>query len=240
MKIIRNIPMVWKFYLALPSLKQFKKGIMSARASGNLQEERKYILKATDAWGNFVMNVFGTEVRVHGEENIPTTGPVVYVANHQSYADIPLCCKVLNKIQTGFVAKDGLQNIPLYGEWIQNIRSVIIQRNDPRSSLRTIEEAIELIHQGFSMVVFPEGTRSKGGPMKPFKKGSLRLATKPGVPVVPITIDGTWRIFEEKGYPQKVSVDITIHKPIETASLSRQEASELAETVENIIRGGLK
>ena len=76
--------------------------------------------------------------------------------------------------------------------------------------------------------------------MKPFKKGSLRLATKPGGPVVPITIDGTWRIFEEKGYPQKVSVDITIHKPIETASLSRQEASELAETVENIIRGGLK
>ncbi len=240
MKIIRNIPMVWKFYLALPSLRQFKKGILQARAEGNLEEERAYILKATDTWGNFVMKVFGTEVRVHGEENIPDRGPVVYVANHQSYADIPLCCKVLNKIQTGFVARDGLQDIPLYGEWILNIRSVIIKRNDPRSSLRTVDEAISLIRQGFSMVIFPEGTRSRGGPMQSFKKGSLRLATKPGVPVVPITIDGTWRIFEEKGYPQRATVDITVHPSIETASLSRQEAADLAETVEAIVRGGLK
>lgn len=240
MKIIRNIPMIYKFYRALPSLKQYKDGIMNARAAGNLEEERRYILKATDAWGNFVMDVFQTEVRVHGEENIPTEGPVVYVANHQSYADIPLCCKVLNKIQLGFVAKDGLQKLFLYGEWVENIRSVIIKRDDARSSLRTIEEAIEYINQGFSMLVFPEGTRSKGPEMGSFKKGSLRLATKSGVPVIPITINGTWRIFEEKGYPQKTSVDITIHKAIPTNTLSKLEASALSDEVEAIIKGGLK
>lgn len=240
MKIIRNIPMIYKFYRALPSLKQYKDGILAARAVGDLEKEREYILKATTAWGTFVMNVFKTTVNVHGEENIPTEGPVVYVSNHQSYADIPLCCMVLNKIQLGFIAKDGLQNLFLYGEWVENIRSVLIKREDPRASLRAIEDAIALINQGFSILIYPEGTRSKGAKMGDFKKGSLRLATKSGVPVVPITINGTWRIFEEKGYPQKTTVDITIHKAIETKDLSKVEASALAEKVEEIIKGGLK
>ena len=75
--------------------------------------------------------------------------------------------------------------------------------------------------------------------MGEFKKGSLRVATKSGVPVIPITINGTWRIFEEKGYPQKASVDITIHKAIETKNLSKIEMSELSGKVEDIIKGGL-
>lgn len=240
MKIIRNIPMIYKFYLALPSLKQYKDGIMAARAAGDLEKEREYILKATNSWGAFVMGVFKTTVNIHGKENIPVKGPVVYVSNHQSNSDIPLCCMVLNKIQFGFIAKEGLQNLFLYGEWVTNIRSVLIKREDPRASLRTIEEAISLINQGFSMLVFPEGKRSKGPEMGEFKKGSLRLAIKSGAPVVPITINGTWRIFEEKGYPQKSTVDITIHKAIETKNLSKEEASALSEKVEDIIRGGLK
>jgi 1-acyl-sn-glycerol-3-phosphate acyltransferase len=238
-KIIRNIPMIYKFYLALPSLKQYKDGIFAARKTGNLEEERSYILKATSAWGAFVMDVFKTEIHIHGEENIPVEGPVVYISNHQSNADIPLCCMVLNKIQFGFIAKEELQNLFLYGEWPENIRSVLIKRNDPRASLKTIEKAVSFIEQGFSILIYPEGTRSKGPNMGPFKKGSLRVATKSGVPIIPITINGTWRIFEENGYPQKASVDITIHKAIETKNLSKVEASELSEKVEEIIRGGL-
>ena len=239
MKIIKNIPMIYKFYLALPSLKKYKDGIFAARASGNTEEERSYILKATSSWGAFVMDVFKTEVHIHGEENIPSEGPVVYISNHQSYADIPLCCMVLNKIQFGFIAKKELSNLFLYGEWVENIRSVLIKRDDPRASLRAIEKAIDFIHQGFSILVYPEGTRSKGQKMGEFKKGSLRVATKSGVPVIPITINGTWRIFEEKGYPQKANIDITIHKVIETKNLSKIEMSELSGKVEEIIRGGL-
>jgi 1-acyl-sn-glycerol-3-phosphate acyltransferase len=238
-KILKNIPMIYKFYLALPSLREFKDGISAARASGNVEEERSYILKATSKWGSFVMNVFKTEVHIYGEENIPSEGPVVYISNHQSYADIPLCCMVLNKIQFGFVAKKELSDLFLYGEWVENIRSVLIKRDVPRASLLAIEKAISFVHQGFSILVFPEGTRSKGVQMGEFKKGSLRIATKTLVPVIPITINGTWRIFEEKGYPQKAGVDITIHKAIETKNLSKAELSELSDVVEEIIRGGL-
>ncbi len=239
-KIIKNIPMIYKFYLALPSLKKYKNGIFSARAAGNVEEERSYILKATSNWGAFVMNVFQTDVHIHGEENIPSEGPVVYISNHQSYADIPLCCMVLNKIQFGFIAKKELSDLFLYGEWVENIRSVLIKRDDPRASLRAIEKAVDFIHEGFSILVYPEGTRSKGPKMGEFKRGSLRVATKSGVPVIPITINHTWRIFEEKGYPQKASVDITIHKAIETKNLSKVEIAELSDKIEEIIKEGLE
>lgn len=241
MKIIRNIPMIVEFVLALPELKRHKKNIYKYRALNDLEKEREFILKATSTWGRRIVNDLNIDLNIIGKENMPENGPVVFVANHQGYGDIPICCAALDKFQTGFIAKSSLSKLPLYGEWIKNIRSVMIDREDPRESLRAIETAIDFINQGFSIVVFPEGHRSKGNDMGEFKKGSLRLATKPGVPIVPISINGTYRLFEEKGYMQgNFKVDFLIHPAIETAGLSRPEASNLAETVEQIVKKGLK
>ena len=86
------------------------------------------------------------------------------------------------------MAKRSLGRIPVFGEWIRDIRSVFIDRDDARSSLKTMEEGIDLLKKGFSLVIYPEGTRSRGPELGEFKKGSLRLATKSGVPVVPVTL----------------------------------------------------
>ncbi|QAT41740.1 lysophospholipid acyltransferase family protein [Aminipila luticellarii] len=240
MKIIRNIPMAVEFMSALPELKKHKKNIYKYRELGDVEKEREYILKATSTWGKRLVRDLNIHLNVLGKENLPEKGPVVFVANHQGYGDIPICCAVLDAFQTGFIAKKSLSKLPFYGEWIKNIRSVMIDRDDPRGSLRSIETAVEFIKQGFSMVVFPEGHRSKGGEISEFKKGSLRLATKPGVPIVPISINGTYKLFEEKGYMQgNFTVDFLIHPMIETAGLSRTEASNLAAEVEQIVRKGL-
>nr|WP_315021263.1 lysophospholipid acyltransferase family protein [uncultured Aminipila sp.] len=240
MKIIRNIPMIVEFVSALPELRRHKKNIYKYRALEDLEKEREFILKATSTWGKRLLNDLNIALNIIGKENMPESGPVVFVANHQGYGDIPTCCAALDKFQTGFIAKSSLSKLPLYGEWIKNIRSVMIEREDPRESLRAIETAIDFIKQGFSIVVFPEGHRSKGGEMGEFKKGSLRLATKPGVPIVPISINGTYRLFEEKGYMQgNFKVDFLIHPAIETSGLSRSEASNLAGTVEQIVKQGL-
>ncbi|MFV0516757.1 MAG: lysophospholipid acyltransferase family protein [Aminipila sp.] len=240
MKILRNIPMVVEFVSALPELNRQKKNIFKYRGLDDFEQEREYILKATSAWGKRIVNDLDIDLNIIGKENLPEKGPVVFVSNHQGYGDIPVCCAALDKFQTGFIAKASLAKIPLYGEWIKNIRSVMLERDDPRESLRAIETAIGYINNGFSMVVFPEGHRSKGFDMGEFKKGSLRLATKPGVPVVPISLNGTYKLFEEKGYMQgKFKVDFLIHPPIETAGMSRPEASALAATVEEIVRNGL-
>lgn len=226
--------MAW-LCINLRKLREYEKNIKKARENGDVVFERENILKSTVSWGGDIVKKLNVKLNVTGLENIPD-GPVVFVSNHQSYADIPIYFAAITTKQYGFVAKDELSKLPFYGSWIRNIRSVFIERGDARASLRAIEEGIGLLKEGFSLVIFPEGTRSKGGEMGEFKKGSLRLATKPKVPVVPITLNGTYKIFEEKGYINSATVDFVIHPPIETKDLSKAEASNLAESVEKIIR----
>lgn len=240
MKIFANIPGAVKLITCLKYLRPHKMAIEEAKAEGDTSKEREYILKATSKWGRMVMDMFGSKVNVKGIENLPDNGPVVFVGNHQGYADIFAYCAALTKFQFAFVAKDDLAKIPLYGEWIKRIRSVFIERGDARASLKAINKGIEYIEQGFSLVIFPEGTRSKGSKPGEFKKGSLKLATKPGVPIVPISINGTYKMFEEEGYLKGANIDIIVHEPIETKGMSRKEEKELTEKVENIILGGLR
>lgn len=241
MKIIQNIIPGVKLYHALRYLNKFKAEAARAKAAGDYPAEQAAILNSTSTWGKHLMKIFEVELQVQGRENLPEKGPVVYVSNHQGYGDIPVFCAILDTIQFGFVARNDLEKVPLYGNWIKRIRSVMIQRDDARASLRAIEEGIGLIEKGFSLLIFPEGTRSKGAAMREFKKGSLRLATKPGVPVIPLTINGTWHLFEETGAAKKgVRVNVVIHPPIETAHMGKAEAAALSESVEALIRQTLE
>lgn len=167
------------------------------RPPGDFEREREVILKASSLWGAMVFDMFNSKLNVTGLENVPDEGPVVFVGNHQGYADIIAYCAAFKKFQFGFVAKEELAKIPLYGPWIRRIRSVFIERDDPRASLEAINRGIEYIEQGFSLVIFPEGTRSKGPDPGEFRKGSLKLATKPKVPIIPVSLDGSYKFFEE-------------------------------------------
>ena len=240
MKIFANIPGAFKLLNCLKYMKPYKKEIESARAAGDFERERQFILKATSSWGPMVMEMFGSTVNVRGIENLPDSGPVVMVGNHQGYADIFTYFAAFTKFQFSFVAKENLGNLPFYGKWIRRIRSVLIKRDDPRASLKAISEGIEYLKQGFSLVIFPEGTRSMGPDPGRFHKGSLKLATKPGVPIVPISINGSYKMFEEEGYLKGAQIDVIVHEPIETKNLSRDEEKELNDKVEKIIVDGVR
>lgn len=211
--------------------------IKKLELSGNKDVHIDAIRKSTYAWGNALLKRAHVQLNIKGEENIPS-GPVLFVSNHQSNFDIPIFFAAINK-QFGFVAKSNLDGIPLFSKWIERIKSVYIDRGDARQSLKAIQEGIVLLKNGYSLVIFPEGTRSRSSQMADFKKGSLRLATKSKVPVVPITINGSYKIFEEKKRIQSGTVDFVIHKPIETKDLSKEEANNLSENVENIISNTL-
>lgn len=239
MKIIRNIPQVIKIYRSLKYLNEYKKEIDSGRISGDIKKEKENILKATKTWGSKLSEMIGVEITVSGIENLPEKSPVVYVSNHQGYADIVVLCAVLDTVQFGFIAKNGLEKVPLYGTWIKRIRSILIERDDPRESLKAISRGIDYINLGFSLLIFPEGTRSRGPVMGDFKKGSLKLATKPQVPIIPVSINDTWHIYEETGIVTPHPVRVMIHPAIETASLDKEQEKALTEKVRAVINKGL-
>ena len=241
MKIIRNILPGMRLKRVLSELAPCKEKIYEARRTGDNEEERKSIVECTTLWSRRTVEDFDIKVDLRGKENLPDKGPVVFVGNHQGYADIVLCLYAFDKFQTGFLAKDNLAKLPFYGKWIKDIRSVFIEREDTRASLKAINEGISLIEKGYSLVLFPEGTRSKGPIMTDFKRGPLRLATKPQVPIIPFTINGSYKVFEEKGIVKKgQEVSFIIHPMIVTEGLTRDEIKALDQKVEDIVRGGLK
>ena len=239
MVIFRNIPALFKLYGSLPKLSRLRRQIDSSRAAGEYEEERKYIRKACDTWSETLINSFGMDLHVSGKENLPKEGPVVFVSNHQGYADIIVLMAAIDSIQFGFVAKDDLIKIPLFGKWILRIRSVSMHRDETKEAVKAILEGIKYIKDGFSLMIFPEGTRSKGPEMGEFKKGAFKLATKPKVPIIPVTVNGSYRSFEETGVFKGARVDVVIHPAVETKDLGKHDESALVKQVEDTIRDSL-
>lgn len=241
MKIFRNIPAAVKLYSALKQFNPYKAAIEDAKKKGDYERERENIQAAESIWSKHVMDMFGAQLVVHGKENIPSKGPVVFIGNHQGYADIIAYFAALSpSLAYGYVAKDDLGKIPFYGPWIVRIRSVLIKRNDPRASMRAIDEGIELIKKGFSLMIFPEGTRSKGPEPGSFKRGAFKLATKPGVPIIPVSLNGSYKMYEETGIMKGARIDVKIHPPVETKGLSRQEEKQLCLDVEKTVKDGVR
>lgn len=241
MKLRGNVINGAKLLVSVMKLNKYAGPIRDAKEKGDFEEERKQIAAVSAAWINDAINIFDMHLEISGRENIPED-PCVFIANHQGYADIPVLLKALEGHPTGFIAKDGFKKTPFLSTWIERTRGLFIPTDsrDPRESLRIINEGAALIDQGFSMTIFPEGKRSWSSVMDPLKPGSFKLATKAGVPIVPITIDGTYRMFEDNDcITTGQSASVTIHPPIETAGLSRKEQAELHIQVEEVIRSAL-
>lgn len=239
MKIIANIPSIIKAYSALHYLTKHKKEIAMARAAGDIEREKAAILQATTTWGSKLAALFGATITLYGKENLPKEGPVLYVSNHQASADIVVLCASLDTIQFSFVTKAELAKVPLYGKWIDRVRAVFITRDDLRSSLQSIKTGISYLEMGFSLLVFPEGTRSQGIKMGEFKPGAFKLATKPGVPIIPVTVNGTYRTYEETGIIKGSPVQVMVHPAIPTKGLTRDQERDLPDQVKAIIQEGL-
>ncbi|MGI6203834.1 MAG: lysophospholipid acyltransferase family protein [Anaerovoracaceae bacterium] len=239
MIIIRNIPTIIRLAGSLPPLKELKKEIDGARAAGDDETERIAIRKAEDIWGDELIERLQIDLHVEGRENIPDEGPVVFVSNHQGYSDVPCCFAAIHGIQFGFVAKRSLGRVPFFGKWIYRVRSTFIDRKDKRSSVRAILDGIDNIKHGFSMVIFPEGTRARCSTMREFKPGAVKLAIKPEVPVVPVSINGTYNVYERYGVVKPARVDVMIHEPIETKGMTRRDEEALTEKLYEIIKAGV-
>ena len=189
-------------------------------------------------WGRSILLVSGIHVTVSGLEHIPRGRPCIFMANHQSNFDIPVLLGRL-PIQFRWLAKEELFRIPIFGRGMRGCGYISIDRSNRKSAFASLKEAALKIREGVSVMIFPEGTRSSDGEIKPFKKGGFVLSVDAGVLIVPIVIYGT-RAIMPKGrlmiQPQDVRLEIL--EPIDTSEFTRKTKDDLMEKVRSIICEG--
>lgn len=196
---------------------------------GQRAQVQPVIERVVHNWARRLLRLAGATVEVTGTENIPAE-TAVFVANHQSDFDIPIVLTQAGRPRA-LMAKQSLARVPGIHGWMNLLQCVFLDRSDEKQAVRALMDATKLVKAGVSMTIFPEGTRSKGGPVKEFKGGAFRIATSAKVPIVPVTIEGTYHLLEERGRIHPGHVRVTIHAPIPTADLSRQQVRELPERV---------
>ncbi|MEA3319143.1 MAG: lysophospholipid acyltransferase family protein [Bacillota bacterium] len=194
---------------SLPTIKKVQK----INTPMTVEERDTIIHQKPKHWAKTLVKLTGSNIEVVGQEKIPN-GPVLFVSNHQGNFDVPILIGFLEK-PLGFISKIEVKKIPFIPRWMEAMNCVFIDRKDRRKAVQSIKDGIETLKKGHSLVIFPEGTRSKGNEMGEFKKGGLRLATDSKVPVVPITISGSYKIMEGSKFGfQAAKVKVTVHDPI--------------------------
>lgn len=203
---------------------------------GREEERRALVEKQVDLWVKRVCGHIKLNLIVEGAENLPKDDEtVLFVANHQSYIDIPVLLGALGK-PYGLMAKTAIGKVPLLRLWMDQLGCVYVKREDVRSSITAMKEGEERLRNGHSMILFPEGTRSIAEPIAEFKAGGIHMAKKAGVPVVPVMIDGSYLVLEGNGYKlQPVDVRVVILPKIETNDMDRAAFKALPETLRELI-----
>lgn len=184
-----------------------------------------------------ILLITGVRVKTTGLDNIDSKATYVFASNHSSQLDITaLQWGVPNRLSMIF--KKELARIPFFGWQLALGPYIIIDRKDPQAAMKSLADAKKLMDKKkISVLVFPEGTRSKTGEIQSFKRGAFYLAARSGYPIVPITINGTAAIMPKGTFKLKRgTIHLHFDKPIPTSGIhNKQDEIELMEKVRNII-----
>lgn len=230
------------FWLYLIVVWPWQKKGERALKSGDWKTADELAVRFVPNWANRLMRLAGVTITVEGKENIPAGRPSVFVANHRSYYDIPVILTQLDAPHA-LLSKTEINHIPFVRGWMRMLHCVFVDRDDVRASMNALKEATENVKKGYSITIFPEGTRYKGeeGGIGEFKGGAFRIATKAGAPLVPVAITGTRAIMEDNGgyWMRPGHVTIKILPAIETSDLTREQLKELPGQVQEQIHAAL-
>jgi 1-acyl-sn-glycerol-3-phosphate acyltransferase len=186
------------------------------------------------AWAWLILKTTGVRVTVKGLERLDMSQSYVLVSNHQSIYDIPILFASL-PMQLRIVAKASLGTFPFLGWHLRRTGHLLVDRTNPGPGI--VKKMARLISGARSLIVFPEGTRSTDGSVARFKGGTFLVAIDAGLPVVPVSIEGSRHVML-KGRLMTCpgDVTITVHDPIPTKGVGRGGARDLAETVRGVVR----
>jgi len=190
-------------------------------------------------WCRMVALTIGVRIHVHGVEHVERGVSYVYMANHSSLIDTPALFAYL-PFQFKIMAKKGLFYVPFMGWHLWTSGNFPVERGDARRTARSVRAVIDGLRGGKSLAVFPEGTRTPDGRLQEFKAGTFKIAVRAGVPIVPVTIRGSFALLPKTTLaPRPGRVDVFIGQPIPTTGLKDQDLPVLIERTRQAIAARL-
>jgi 1-acyl-sn-glycerol-3-phosphate acyltransferase len=191
-------------------------------------------------WARAILWVAGLELQISGRERIQGRIPRLLIGNHQSGLDIPILLAACRG-NVRFMAKDSLFRIPILGWILSRYEFAPIDRTHARRAAASLDRMLERLRRNpISFAVFPEGTRSRDGRLLPFRRGTMKIAARTGLPVVPFTIDGSINVHHRDQYVIRPgAVRLTFHPEIPANDVANAKPDELCHRLVSIIGGAL-
>jgi 1-acyl-sn-glycerol-3-phosphate acyltransferase len=198
--------------------------------AGLVEPSGRLAFRFCQGWTWWATVIGRVRLEVVKNPNVDPARSYIIMSNHQSLFDIPALMLGLG-LQFRWVIKKSYVHVPLFGWALWVTRHVFIDRSNPKRAMRSMGEAAKKLPRGVSIMVFPEGTRSARSDMGTFKFGGFLLATTAKLPILPVTVNGSWRVLPDKrsmayrGGP----IQLVVGDPIETDGYDRKNAAELVE-----------
>lgn len=191
-------------------------------------------------WSRFICLLTLTKVEVVGSENIKKGQSYVFAANHASLYDVFLIYGYIG-VSFKWIMKKELQSIPFVGKACLSAGHIYINRDGGKGALQSIQRAKEMLSEGVSIVIFPEGLRTRNGEIGRFKRGAFQIAKDMQLPIVPLSLSGCYDIMKRNSiYPVPGKLKLHIHSPIDFKPNEHGEELELIEKIRNTVISGLE
>lgn len=226
-----------KFFLYMAfNLKRFKK----FKINGDFEKFNKLFNRANKFYCDATFKSSKSKFEVIGREKIDLNETYLLVSNHLSIVDIVSIIKAFPK-NVVFVSKKELSNVMFFSDWLRTAGCIFMDRQNVRNSIEELNKGIEVLKNGTSMCIFPEGTRSVNGEIGEFKKGSFKLALKSKVKILPVVLVGTRSVYEDNNNKIcKGDVKVIFLDSIDIDQLSPDELKDINSIVRNRIEDTYK
>ncbi len=191
------------------------------------------VQRLVDSWARTWLRLVRVDLEVAGRDHIDANRSYVVISNHLSNLDVMVCFLAV-PLPIRFLAKEELFRVPILAQAMRAIGIVEVARGGRSAAIRSVNlQSEKVIARGHSLIIYPEGTRSRDGTPQPFKKGAFMMATAAEMPILPVAIAGTRAIWPPNGLIRRGGrVVVTIDSPVETSGLSRIDVERLRRTME--------
>ena len=183
----------------------------------------------------FLFYLTGSSLNVTGMENVPRDQPVLFVSNHQGHLDNAVIHGFID-VQKGFFSIVEAQKIPVLSSWMNHMQCIFLDRGNLRQTAGCINQGIQLLKSGHSMIIFPEGKLSDSNTVGEFKGNYVRIAAKAGVSIIPISLKNTYKGISKDGSRiRPAAVECIISSAIPTKNLEKEDTEKLSQEIREII-----